>query len=294
MRHSLAVFLLLTLTACSIFDVPQDPYSSIKKVPVKELYEQGKDELDGGGYEQAIKIFDALQSRFPYGRYAQQALLETAYAYHRQGEAESAISAAERFIKQYPHNAHVDYAYYLKGLANFNGELGILKTLGGQDPTERDPKAAQDSFAAFKDLVLRFPDSKYAPDSRLRMQYLANALAKHELHVASYYLRRGAYIAAVNRAQDILSQHPNSPSTRDALAIMVKAYDAMGMTDLRDDARRVLAKNSDAPSAEAPPEKSWWRIWGGNSDTPAPSASPSPAPAPSEDQSGKSWWQIWK
>lgn len=287
MRHSLAVFLLLTLTACGIFDAPQDPYASIKKLPVKELYEQGKEELDAGGYEQAIKIFDALQSRFPYGRYAQQALLETAYAYYRQGEAVSAISAAERFIKQYPNNAYVDYAYYLKGLANFNGELGILKVLGGQDPTERDPKAAQDSFVAFKDLVMRFPDSKYAPDSRLRMQYLSNALAKYELHVAGYYLRRGAYIAAVNRAQDVLSQYPNSPSTRDALAIMVRAYDAMGMTDLRDDARRVLAKNSDVPT-EVKPEKSWWRIWGGNSDTPAPSA------APAEDQSGKSWWQIWK
>lgn len=234
-------------------------------MPVKELYEQGKEELDGGGYEQAIKLYDALQSRFPYGRYAQQALLDTAYAYYRQGEAASAISAAERFIKQYPNNAHVDYAYYLKGLANFNGDLGILRALGGQDPTERDPKAAQDSFAAFNDLVTRFPGSKYAPDSRLRMQYLANALAQYELHVARYYLRRGAHIAAVNRAQDVLSQHPNSPSTRDALEIMAQAYDAMGMTDLRDDTRRVLTKNSAAP-----------------------------APSAAKDQSGKSWWQIWK
>ena len=234
-------------------------------MPVKELYQEGKEELDAGGYEQAIKIYDALQSRFPYGRYAQQALLDTAYAYYRQGESLSAISAAERFIKQYPNNAHVDYAYYLKGLANFNGELGILRALSGQDPTERDPKAAQDSFAAFNDLVTRFPDSKYAPDSRLRMQYLTNALAQYELHVARYYLRRGAYIAAINRAQDVLSQYPNSPSTRDGLAIMAQSYDAMGMTDLRDDTRRVLAKNSDASASST-----------------------------SKDQPGKSWWQIWK
>lgn len=233
-------------------------------MPVNELYQEAKEELDGGGYEQAIKIYDALQSRFPYGRYAQQALLDTAYAYYRQGEAALAISAAERFIKQYPNNAHVDYAYYLKGLANFNGELGILRALGGQDPTERDPKAAQDSFAAFNDLVTRFPGSKYAPDSILRMQYLSNSLAQYELHVARYYLRRGAYIAATNRAQDVLSQYPNSPSTRDALEIMAQAYDAMGMTDLRDDARRVLAKNSDAAAlstSKKQPEKSWWQIW---------------------------------
>ena len=194
-----------------------------------------------------------------------------AYAYYRQGEAESAVSSAERFIKQYPNNPYVDYAYYVKGLANFNGEISVLQSAGGQDPTERDPKAAQDSFAAFKDLVTRFPDSKYAADSRLRMQYLVNMLAKHELHVASYYLRRGAYIAATNRAQGVLTQYPNSPSTREALEIMVKAYDAMGMNDLRDDTRRVLAKNSGAPGSPA-----------GN-EIPA-----------DETKSGKSWWQFWK
>ena len=226
--------------------------------------------MNDGNYEAAIKIYEMLQSRYPYGRYAQQALLEMAYAYYRQNEPESAISAADRFIKQYPNNPYVDYAYYIKGLANFNGELGIMGALGGQDPSERDPKAAQDSFAAFKDLVTRFPDSKYAPDSRLRMQYLVNELAKYELHVASYYLRRGAYIAAVNRAQGVLTQYPNSPSTRDALEIMAQAYDAMGMTDLRDDARRVLAKNSGAsaflPPATKPPRggkirKTWWQFW---------------------------------
>ena len=261
MRHSLAVFLLLTLAACSIFEPLPDGSAPVKQIPVEEIYSQAKEELNDGNYEAAIKLYETLQSRYPYGRYAQQALLEVAYAHYRQGEAEPAISAAERFIKQYPNNPHVDYAYYVKGLANFNGEISILQSLGGQDPTERDPKAAQDSFAAFKDLVARFPNSKYAPDSRLRMQYLVNALAQYELHVARYYLRRGAHIAAVNRAQSVLTQYPNSPSTRDALEIMVQAYDAMGMADLRDDAQRVLANNSNAPAGNSPAGKSWWRFW---------------------------------
>ena len=265
MRHSLAVFLLLTLAACSIFEPLPDGSAPVKQIPVEEIYSQAKEELNDGNYEAAIKLYETLQSRYPYGRYAQQALLEVAYAHYRQGEAEPAISAAERFIKQYPNNPHVDYAYYVKGLANFNGEISILQSLGGQDPTERDPKAAQDSFAAFKDLVTRFPNSKYTPDSRLRMQYLVNALAKYELHVARYYLRRGAHIAAVNRAQGVLTQYPNSPSTREALEIMVQAYDAMGMTDLRDDADRVMHTNfPDSAYFRGGSGKKdpWWMLWG--------------------------------
>jgi outer membrane protein assembly factor BamD len=270
MRHSLALFLLLTLTACKIFDPLPDGTEPTKYLPVGEMYSAAKTELNDGNYDSAIKLYETLQSRYPYGRYAQQSLLEMAYAYYRQGEAESAISSAERFIKQYPNNPYVDYAYYVKGLANFNGEMSLIQMAGGQDPTERDPKAAHESFAAFKDLVTRFPDSKYAADSKLRMQYLINALAQYELHVAGYYLRRGAHIAAVNRAQGILTQYPNSPSTREALQIMVQAYDAMGMADLRDDTRRVLAKNRGpalSPDgrgtavAGEKPGQSWWQFW---------------------------------
>jgi outer membrane protein assembly factor BamD len=263
MRNSLAVFLLLSLTACSLLEPLPDGSAPAVQQSAEEIYDLAKTELNDGNYEQAIRLYESLQSRYPYGRYAQQALLEIAYANYRQGEAEAAVSAADRFIKQYPNNPHVDYAYYVKGLANFNGEIGLLRSIGGQDPTERDPKAAQDSFASFKELVTRFPDSKYAADSRVRMQYLVNALAKYELHVANYYLRRGAHIAAANRAQGILTQYPNSPSTREALEIMVQAYDAMGMTDLRDDAKRVLAKNVPAsePAAQTKPEKSWWQFW---------------------------------
>lgn len=237
MRHSLSVFLLLTLTACS---TTKDADDSAKQ-SADEMYNEAKTTLTEESYESAIKQFESLQSRYPYGRYAQQAQLEIAYAHYKQNEVEFAISAADRFIKQYPNSPHVDYAYYLKGLANFHGETGLLGLMG--DPTERDPKAAQDSFAAFKDLVSRFPDSKYAPDARLRMQYMINALAKYEIHVASYYQRRGAHIAAVNRAKEILTVYPNSLSTRDALLILMQSYAALGMQKLSNDAKRVLDKN---------------------------------------------------
>ncbi|MCR4303770.1 MAG: outer membrane protein assembly factor BamD [Gallionella sp.] len=243
MRHSLALFLLLTLTACSS-TLPD----SAKNIPVEEMYSEAKKHLDEQSYEEAIKQFEALQSRYPYGRYAQQAQLEIAYAYYKQTEPEPAIAAADRFIKQYPNNPHVDYAYYLKGLANFNADIGLFGFAFGEDPTERDPKASQDSFAAFKDLVMRFPASKYAADSRLRMQYLLNSLAKYEIHVARYYLRRGAHVAAVNRAKEIFSLYPNTPSARDALMILVQGYDALGLKQLRDDAQRVLDKNFPPPA----------------------------------------------
>jgi outer membrane protein assembly factor BamD len=247
MRHSLALFLLFTLIACS----SETPPDANKNASVEEIYNDAKKSLNDGSYEEAVKKFESLQSRYPYGRYAQQAQLEIAYAYYKQTEPESAIAAADRFIKQYPNNPHVDYAYYVKGLANFSTDIGLFGLTFGQDPTERDPKAAQDSFSAFKDLVTRFPASKYAADSRLRMQYLLNALAKYEIHVARYYLRRGAQVAAVNRAKEVLTLYPNSPSTRDALLILVQGYDAMGLKQLRDDAQRVLDKNF--PQATAAP-----------------------------------------
>jgi len=267
MRHSLAVFLLLTLTACSLFSPLPDGTPSGKSRPAEEIYTEAKEKLDDGSYNEAIKLYENLQSRYPYGRFAQQAMLEMAYAYYRQGEPEPATSAADRFIKQFPNNPHVDYAYYVKGLATFNGEVGILKSIAGQDPTERDPRAAQESFAAFRELVVRFPSSKYTPDAKLRMQYLVNSLAQYELHVARYYLRRGANVAAANRAQGVLTQYPTSPATRDALGIMVQAYDAMGMPDLRDDAKRILAKNNatplsgDIPTTSLKEEKPWWQFW---------------------------------
>jgi outer membrane protein assembly factor BamD len=251
MRHSLAVFLLLTLTACSLLGSKSDADSAGKTASAEVMYNDAKKKLDDGGYDEAIKQFESLQSHYPYGRFAQQAQLEIAYAYYRQNEAESSIAAADSFIKQYPNNPHVDYAYYVKGLANFNADIGLFGLTFGEDPTERDPKAAQDSFAAFKDLVTRFPSSRYAPDSRVRMQYLLDALAKYEIHVARYYLRRGANIAAVNRAKEVLTQYPNTPAIHDALLILVQGYNALGMTELRDDALRVLDLNFPESGAKA-------------------------------------------
>ena len=269
MRHSLALILLFSLTACSLFSSPEDKGAS-KSAPVEKLYADAMDEMHDNNYEKAVKAFETLQSRFPYGRYAQQADLEIAYAYFKQKEPDSALAATDRFIKQYPNNPHVDYAYYLKGLINFNEDLGLLARIVTvkNDLSEKDPKAARDAFDAFKELVTRFPDSKYAPDSRLRMQYLINLLARHEIHVAGYYLRRGAYVAAVDRAKGVLTDYSQTPATLDALQIMVQGYDAMGMKDLRDDAQRVLDKNVvrdgiKAPATKPSPqnEKSWWEFW---------------------------------
>jgi outer membrane protein assembly factor BamD len=265
MRHILSVFLLLTLTACSLLDpLPTGtPTDATSKLSADELYHLAKTDLDDGNYTNAIKQYESLQSRYPYGRYAQQSMLEMAYAYYRQSEPDPAISTADRFIKQFPNNAHVDYAYYVKGLATFNGELSVLSNISGQDPSERDPQSALESFNAFKELVTKFPNSKYTPDAKIRLQYLINTLAKHELHVASYYQRRGAHIAAVNRAQGILKQYPNSSSTHEALKIMVQAYNSLGMNDLRDDAQRVLNANTVASSTATANQstQSWWQFW---------------------------------
>lgn len=264
MRISLALILLLTLTACGLFPTAEDKHDDSRTEAVETLYSDAMDEMKDNNYDKAVKAFEKLQSSYPYGRYAQQAQLEIAYAYYKQKEPESALAAADRFIKQYPNNPHVDYAYYLKGLINFNEDIGLF---GGEheDLSQRDPKAAHDAFDAFKDLATRFPDSKYADDARARMQYLINMLARYDIHVARYYLRRGAYIAAVNRAQDVLTGYPQTPSTRDALQIMVQAYDAMGMDKLRDDARRVLDKNVALDSANVRlPQKDqrpWWQFW---------------------------------
>lgn len=238
MRHSLYAFLLFTLVACS--STPDD-----KDYSTEELYSQAMEAMQDHKFEQAVKKFEKLQSRYPYGRYAQQAQMEIAYAYYKQGEPAPALSAIDRFIKQYPNNAHIDYMYYLKGMIHFDENLsGVLSSLSQMDPSERDPKSVHDSFDAFKELVTRFPDSQYAADSRLRMQYLLNTLAGSDVHVASYYLRRGAYVAAANRAKSVLIDYPQSAKTRDALQIMVQAYDAMGMKELRDDAQRVLNQNT--------------------------------------------------
>jgi len=238
MKRSVALFALL-LAACSFVDKP-DPKSGWS---AEKLYRDAKDALDSGQYDLAIKRYETLEARFPYGRYSQQGQLEIAYAYYKQNEQASAIAATDRFVKLHPNHPNVDYAHYLKGLVYFNEDLGFLGRVARQDRTERDPKSARESFDAFKELVQRYPDSRYAPDALARMKYLVNALASHEVHVARYYMKRGAYVAAANRAQYALKNYPQAPAQEEALLIMIQAYDVLGMPELRDDAERILRKN---------------------------------------------------
>jgi outer membrane protein assembly factor BamD len=189
------------------------------------------------------------------------AQIESAYAYWKDGEGAQALAACDRFIKLHPDHPNVDYAYYLKGRINFNEDLGLMGYLAEKDMTERDPKAAREAFDAFRELVSRFPQSRYAPDARARMNYLVNALASAEVNVAEYYLRRGAYVAAVNRAQFVLINYPEAPAIERALKVLVKAYDEMGLADLRDDAKRPLDTNFPEPSANLRQNKAWWKLW---------------------------------
>ena len=227
----------------------------------QRLYSEAEDEMSAGGYTAAIKYFETLQSRFPFGRYAQQAQMEIAYAQYKDGEKDLALAAADRFIKQYPNSPNVDYLWYLKGLVNFNDNLGLLGSLAQQDLTERDPKALRDAFDAFRELVVRYPDSKYSPDAVIRLKYLVNAMAAHEVHVARYYMRRGAYVAAANRAEIVVRQYQQAPAVRDALQIMVAAYDGLSMPQLRDDAKRVLDTNFPASTVVVKEKDPWWKLW---------------------------------
>ena len=230
----------------------------------QKLYSEAKDNLNEGNYERAVKLFETLESRYPFGRYAQQAQLEVAYAYYKDNEPISAVAACDRFIKLHPNHPNVDYAFYLKGLANFNDDLGLLGNLVDQDLSERDPKAAAEAFLSFKELVTRFPNSKYAEDANARMKYLVNALANHEVAVAKYYLKRKAWVAAANRAKEVLTTYPDAPAVEEALAIMVESYDKLGLPGPRDDAQRVMALNfphSKYAKGVSTRGKAWYRFW---------------------------------
>ena len=258
---SLLLAAMLTLGGCGLLPEVQDETAGWS---AQKLYAEAKDNLNSGNFERAVKLFETLESRYPFGRYAQQAQLEVAYAYYKDNEPISAIAACDRFIKLHPNHPNVDYAYYLKGLANFNDDLGYLGNLVNQDLSERDPRAARDAFLAFKEVVVRFPDGKYAEDSHARMKYLVNALASHEVHVAKYYMKREAWVAAANRAKEVLKTYPDAPALEEALAIMVIAYDKLKLTDLRDDARRVLQlnfPNSKYAKGVNIEGKPWYQFW---------------------------------
>jgi outer membrane protein assembly factor BamD len=237
----LCVFPLLTIlfiSACST--TPEDELDTL---PAEELYRRAKAALNSGDYETAINTFEKLEVRFPFGKYAQQAQLEIAYAYYKFDEPDSSIATADRFIRNNPGNPHLDYAYYLKGLVNYNRGANFVDRVAHREPSERDTRALRDSFNDFTQLVKKFPDSRYAADARDRLVFLHNQLARYEINVANYYMRRGAYVAAANRAKYVIENYQRTPAAHDALKVLVQAYTEMGMTDLAQDVQRVLDLN---------------------------------------------------
>ena len=253
------------LSGCAIFGEPSE-VDETKGWSVQKIYDHGEAAMRDHDYEKAIKYYQVIELRYPHGTYATQSLLDMAYAYYKKPDPTAAIGAADRFIKLHPHHPNVDYAYYLKGLATFN-ERGVVEKLVDQEISDRDPKALRESFASFKELVTRFPESKYAKDATQRMGYLVNTLAEHELHVARYYMKRAAFLAAVNRCKYVLEKYPETPSQEEALIIMISGYDSLGLDDYKQDTLRVLKANfpkSRFLTGDAPEDKKvWWKFWDG-------------------------------
>lgn len=208
-----------------------------------KFHQQAKEALDNQSYQKAITLYEALEARYPFGDYAAQAQLNVAYAYYKNDDPEAALAAADRFIKVHPRSPNVDYAYYLRGLINYNRGIGFIDRFLPTDSSQRDPGNAKDAYDNFQELIRRFPNSKYVDDARLRMVALRNNMAMYELHVADFYMRRKAYVAAVNRANLIIKDYQRTPAVPHALKIMQEAYTHLGMDDLAADAGRVYALN---------------------------------------------------
>ncbi len=230
-----------------------------------DIYTEAKDVISSGAYDKGILLLEKLEGRAAGTPLAQQAQIDKAYAHYKAQEPAQGLATLDRFIKLNPASPVLDYAYYLKGIINFNEDLGLFSAITRQDLAERDQKAAKESFEAFKQLVTRFPASKYVADAQLRMNYITNSLAQYEIYVAEYYFSRGAYVAAINRAQSALSDFRDVPALEEALFILVKSYDALDLPQLRDDAKRVLVQNY--PSSDyitqgfkAKPNP-WWKLW---------------------------------
>jgi outer membrane protein assembly factor BamD len=277
-RTAIALLIVSGVIGCSWLPEVKDETTGWS---AEKLYSEAHGAMVSGNYTRAVKLFDTLEGRFPYGRYAQQAILEGAYTNFRQGETAPALAACDRFIRTYPNHQNADYAYYLKGLINFREDQGIFGYISEQDLSERDPKMTKESFGAFREIATRFPESRYAADSLERMRYLTNALAGYEVHVARYYYNRGAYIAAANRAQATLTNYPKTPANEDALIVLVRSYDKLQMPQLRDDAQRILSETfPDGKNAKFR-AKPWWQFW-----------TKDELPPPSMEET-KPWWKIW-
>lgn len=244
-RFFLILMLAASLAGCQsigqLFGADKEELT--ETLPVEGMYTEAKTSMQGRNYDRAARFYQRLVSRFPFGAYSEQSQLELAYVLHKQAKTEEATSAIDRFIRTYPTHRNIDYAYYLKALINFDRSSSILLRLARQDMSSRDLGAPTQSLNDFADVVRRYPNSRYAPDARQRMVYLRNLLAKHELSVGLYYLRRDAYVAAANRGKYILQTYPQSEHEGDAIALMAVSYTALGQDELAADARRVLEKN---------------------------------------------------
>ena len=232
---------------------------------VERLYAEARDEMASGSYERAIAALQRVEGRAAGTLLAQQAQLDLAYARWKSGEREAAITGLDRFIRLHPSSPAIDYAMYLRGMVNFVDNLGLFGRLSGQELSERDQQASREAYQSFKQLVDAYPQSKYADDARVRMDYIVNALAEYEVHVARYYYRRGAFVAAANRAQYALQEYRQAPAAEEALFLLARSYDQLGLAPLRDDVERVLKLNF--PDSRflrgglVERDRSWWRLW---------------------------------
>jgi outer membrane protein assembly factor BamD len=262
--HSLRCLLWLLLPIALLAGCGSSPKDD-DKASAEKLYAEARDDMAAGSYDRAIKTLERVEGRAAGTLLAQQASLELAYAFWKTSERAQALTTLDRFIKLHPSSPALDYALYLKGLVNFNESMGILSSISRQDLSERDQQASRDAYQAFRQLVEQFPSSRYAPDARLRMDYIVNALAEYELHVARYYFRRGAYLAAANRAQQAVRDYQQAPSVEEALYILAQSYDKLGLEALRDDADRVLKKNFPDSGflrdGVRRPDGPWWKLW---------------------------------
>jgi len=254
---------LLLLSGCAGSDGQKDDTDIWSEA---KLYSEATDKLNEGDFAKCGKYFDKLEARFPFGPYSQQAQINAAYCYWKAQEQAQALVAIDRFIKLHQGSPNLDYAYYLKGLITFNDDLGWLGKFTGQDLSERDPKAAKEAFESFKTVVERFPNSKYAPDALDRMRYIVNSLAQADVLVARYYYQRGAYLASANRAQLVIRDYDRAPAVEEALYILYRSYQNLGMTELANDTARVFKLNfPDSEMLEtgqtAKKERRWWQFW---------------------------------
>lgn len=261
-RLALCALMVLSLQLAGCGTTPKDESAA---TTADRLYKEAQDDMASGTYERAIKTLERVEGLAAGSLLAQQAQLDLAYINWRSGERAAALTTIERFIKLNPSSPALDYALYLRGVINFTDNLGLFGTTFGQQLSERDQRAARDSYQAFKQLVDQFPNSRYTPDARQRMGFIVNSLASYEVHVARYYYRRGAYVAAANRAQQAVTEFQQTPAVEEALAILMRSYDKLDLPKLRDDAERVLRTNfPDSPflgGKTLAADKPWWKFW---------------------------------